>query len=237
MKGTEGKVGKANRTGSVRGDALEAGASASLAMAGLFALASGSSASPSTLYVSTAAKPGGAGTSCATSRYRSIPPAIAAASAGSTVVVYPGAYVGQVVVTKPVVLREEGATIVANGNPTGTTVPVPGVTIEGFTVRGASFDSRPTVSGETTWPISRSTWARCSVDLVVQRNGPGRRPLARSNASSPSPRPPPRSRRARALGNRTDQHPPLAPIEMRVHPGKERGEVLIAHHELANPEP
>ena len=130
-------MGKANRTGSIRGDALKAGASASLAMAGLFALASGSSASASTLYVSTSAKAGGAGTSCATARYRSIAPAIAAGSAGSTVVVCPGAYVGQVVVTKPVVLRGEGATIVANGKTTGITVPVPGVTIEGFTVRGA----------------------------------------------------------------------------------------------------
>jgi parallel beta-helix repeat protein len=132
-------VGKANCTGSIRGNAVKfkAGVSSSLAIAGLFALASASSASPSTLYVSTAARAGDAGTSCATARYRDIAPAIAAAPAGSTVVVCPGTYMGQVVVTKPVVLRGEGATIVANGKATGITVPAPGATVEGFTVRGA----------------------------------------------------------------------------------------------------
>lgn len=136
---------------------LKAGvSSAAMVLASVFTLANSSSASPSTLYVSTSAKAGGAGTSCATASYRSIAPAIAGAPAGSTVVVCPGAYVGQVIVTKPVVLRGEGATIVANGKTTGVTVPVPGVTVEGFTVRGAIGEGILVV-GKPGAPVSHVT--------------------------------------------------------------------------------
>jgi parallel beta-helix repeat protein len=177
-------VGNATGKGSLSGNVLRSGASTSLAALGLLALASSSSASASTLYVSTSAKAGGTGTSCATARYRAIASAIAAAPAGSTIVVCPGAYVGQVVVTKPVVLRGEGATIVANGKTTGITVPVPGVTVEGFTVRGAIGEGilvvgRPgapvthvTIRGNlvegndqgnpTGAPISRSPYRECN---------------------------------------------------------------------------
>lgn len=132
------KVQKASRQGSFTRGAWKAGPpSAALMMAGLFALAGSSSASTTTLYVSASAKAGGAGTSCATARYPAIGSAIAAASAGATVVVCPGAYTGEVTLTKPLVLRGEGATIFADGHDNGVLVPVSGSTVEGFTVKGA----------------------------------------------------------------------------------------------------
>jgi parallel beta-helix repeat protein len=115
----------------VAGAAIFAGALTGLAPVPL------ADAATAPVFVSSQAKPTNPGTSCQAAKFNSISTAIAAASAGSSVVVCPGAYVGQVVVTKPVVLRGEGATIVANGKTTGITVPVPGVTVEGFTVRGA----------------------------------------------------------------------------------------------------
>jgi len=112
---------------------------AAVALAGgsLFGLASAASAAPSTLYVWTKAKPTNLGTSCLTARYSSIEAAIAAAAPGSTVVVCNGTYFGQVTVTKPVTLRGEDASIIAVGHDNGVVVPVPGATVEGFTIKGA----------------------------------------------------------------------------------------------------
>ena len=94
-------------------------------------------ASPHSTFASPSAKPGGAGTSCATARYASLQAAIATAAPGSTVVACPGTYRGGVVVTKPLTLLGVNATIDASGSDNGVTVPVPGTKVEGFTVEGA----------------------------------------------------------------------------------------------------
>ncbi|MHB1598873.1 MAG: right-handed parallel beta-helix repeat-containing protein [Acidimicrobiales bacterium] len=64
--------------------------------------------------------------------------AIEAAAPGSTVVVCPGTYHGGFVVTKPLLLEGDHAVIDAAGYDNGITVPVPGATVEGFTVTGAT---------------------------------------------------------------------------------------------------
>ena len=109
---------------------------AALVLASL-AVGAAASAATATIYVSTSAKSTNAGTSCLTARFSSIDAAIAAAAPGSTVFVCTGTYPGQVVVSKPVVLVGDHATILAFGRDTGVTVPVSGATVEGFTVKGA----------------------------------------------------------------------------------------------------
>ena len=61
----------------------------------------------STAYVSPSGSSSGADTSCATAEYASISKAVAAVSAGGTVVVCRGTYHTQVVVSKPLTLAEE----------------------------------------------------------------------------------------------------------------------------------
>jgi parallel beta-helix repeat protein len=63
--------------------------------------------------------------------------AIGAAEPGSTVVVCPGTYHGQVTVIKPLTLEGEHARIDAAGFDNGITVPTSGATVEGFSVTGA----------------------------------------------------------------------------------------------------
>ena len=91
-----------------------------------------------TVLVSPTGSPSRAGTSCATARFSAIMAAIGAAAPGSTVVVCPGTYHGGVAVTKPVVLEGHHAVIDAAGYDNGITVPVGGVTVEGFKVTGAT---------------------------------------------------------------------------------------------------
>jgi parallel beta-helix repeat protein len=103
-----------------------------------------------TLYASPTAVPGGAGTSCDTAVFTTISDAVAAASAGDTVVACPGTYTEDVVITIPLTLMGEQATINAaglGGAPTGSilgqapyngiTIESSKVTVEGFTVKGA----------------------------------------------------------------------------------------------------
>src|SRR6478609_6799619 len=64
-----------------------------------------------TLYVSARAKPGNSDQSCRSAAFRTIQSAVNAAPAGGTVVVCAGTYHEQVVVSKPLSLNGEHATI------------------------------------------------------------------------------------------------------------------------------
>lgn len=126
------------------------------AWAGLGGIAT--AAVPGSTFASPSAKPGGAGTSCATASYSSLEAAIAAAAPGSTVVACPGTYHGGVVVTKPLTLLGVDATVNAAGSDNGITVPVPGVTVEGFTVEGAVGEGILVV-GKPGHPVTHATIA------------------------------------------------------------------------------
>jgi hypothetical protein len=128
------------------------GAAASLLALGAAAGAAQASAS-NTSYVSPRATSNGADISCGTASYSDINAAVAAAGPGGTVVVCPGTYYEQVVVTKPLNLVGRHATINAHGQPplsvAGMTLPgsdgiavlqTSHVNISGFTVTGAGFD-------------------------------------------------------------------------------------------------
>ena len=70
-----------------------------------------------TLYVSPHAWPWGADRSCRSARFRTIQPAVNAARPGGTVVVCQGTYHEQVVITKPLALEGQRATIDETGSP------------------------------------------------------------------------------------------------------------------------
>ena len=152
------------------------GAAASLLVLGLSAGVAEASADGSAhvshlAYVSHSAKKNGADTSCKTAKYRDINTAIAAVSAGGTVIVCAGTYDEQVVVTKPLTLLGRGATINAKGQkplkigpktlPGSVGIGVLGtsrVRVSGFRVTGAGFDailvgasSHVLVSGNYLW--------------------------------------------------------------------------------------
>ena len=106
-----------------------------------------------TLYVSPSAKSHGSDRSCGSAAFKTIKSAVAAARAGSTVVVCAGTYHEQVVLAKPVTLTGHRATIDESGVTPGLKVTLPGlgtqtiyaavivasshVTFQGFTVRHA----------------------------------------------------------------------------------------------------
>ena len=152
------------------------GAAASLLVLGLSAGVAEASADGSAhvshlAYVSHSAKKTGADTSCKTAKYRDVNTAIAAVSAGGTVIVCAGTYDEQVVVTKPLTLVGRGATINAKGQKALKLGPetLPGsvgigvlatsrVRVSGFRVTGAGFDailvgasSHVLVSGNYLW--------------------------------------------------------------------------------------
>lgn len=106
------------------------------------------------LFVSKHAKPSGKDRSCRSARFATISSAVAAARAGGTVVVCPGTYHEQVVVSKPLTLSGERATIDQAGVTPAFSVMLPPplgkqtifaavvidssrVTFRGFTVRNA----------------------------------------------------------------------------------------------------
>ena len=125
--------------------------------ASLLALGAGTAhASPVGIrYVSPSGTAGAADASCRSAAYSSINAAIAAASSGGTVVVCPGTYHTQVIVTKPLILAaRNGAVIDAAGQPTLTVagMKLPGgigigviktnhVWVSGFKVENAPFDA------------------------------------------------------------------------------------------------
>lgn len=106
-----------------------------------------------TLYVSARAKPGNSDQSCRSAAFRTIQSAVNAAPAGGTVVVCAGTYHEQVVISKPLSLNGEHATIDQAGVNPGFKVTIPGlgaqtifaavvmvssnINFTGFTVRNA----------------------------------------------------------------------------------------------------
>ena len=80
-----------------------------------------------TLYVSPYAWPGGADRSCHSARFRTIQSAVNAAPSGGNVVVCRGTYHEQVVITKPVSLHGQRATIDQKGVTPKFQVSIPGV--------------------------------------------------------------------------------------------------------------
>ncbi|MFL5860520.1 MAG: nitrous oxide reductase family maturation protein NosD, partial [Solirubrobacteraceae bacterium] len=108
-----------------------------------------------TLFVSSSGSSGGAGYSCATANYSTIQSAVDAAPAGGTVIVCPGTYTENVVISQPLKLQGLGATV--HGASTNTimcdqlgpkgpgsalclaaiTIKSSWVQVRGFTVTGA----------------------------------------------------------------------------------------------------
>ena len=109
-----------------------------LLLAAALMAAPGVAASGSTLYVSPTGASGAAGTSCATAAYSKINDAVAAASAGDTVVVCAGTYTEDVAVSKALILSGQGATIDATGQDNGIKIAASNVTVMGFTVENAT---------------------------------------------------------------------------------------------------
>ena len=83
-----------------------------------------------TLYVSPYAWPWGTDRSCRSARFRTIQSAVNAARPGSTVVVCKGTYHEQVVITKPLSLRGQRATIDQTGVTPTFQVTIPGIGTE-----------------------------------------------------------------------------------------------------------
>ena len=176
------------------GRRLRAAVLATLMGGGVLSLGSAASAATGTLYVSTAAKATGAGTSCVTAKYSSINAAIAAAAPSDTVAVCNGTYAGQVTVTKPIVLSGDNATIIAAKADNGVLVPVSGATVQGFIVKGAIGEGILVV-GKPGAPVSHVTIK----DNIVEGNDQGNptgAPLKTSSYAeckgtfSPPPAPP-----------------------------------------------
>lgn len=110
---------------------------------------------PSTVWVSAPSAP-----TCGAPTYPTISAAVAAVAAGGQVDVCPGTYHEDVVVMQPVTIVGLGA-VVDPGPATNSplygvlgsnafTVMAPGVTVEGFTVEGASGDGILTIANDTT---------------------------------------------------------------------------------------
>lgn len=119
---------------------------------------------------------------------RAIDGEIAQAQPGSTVIVCPGTYHGDIVVSKAVTLWGVGATIDAHGAPNGITIVASGATVQGFTVRGAIGEGILAV-GKPGHPISHVTIR----DNLVEGNDQGN-PYGRPITSS-------RYRECNALGH------------------------------------
>jgi hypothetical protein len=105
---------------------------------------------PHVAFVSPTAKPTASGTSCQTAKFSTISAAVASSSPGGTVWVCPGTYTEDVVISIPLTLIGQSATIDAaglGGAPTGAvngqapyngiTIESSHVTVEGFKVEGA----------------------------------------------------------------------------------------------------
>ena len=134
---------------------IAAAATALVSGGGMLAVPSGASANqmppsaPRVLFAAPGARPAGSGTSCRSAKFATISAAVAASKAG-TVVACPGTYKEDVVVSIPLTLIGESATINATGlagAPTGAingqapfngiTIESSHVTVEGFKVEGA----------------------------------------------------------------------------------------------------
>jgi Right handed beta helix region len=160
------------------------GAAVSLLAFGAAAGAAQASVS-GTVYVSPGAVSAGADTSCSTASYSDITTAVAAVGPGGTVVVCPGTYDEEVVVTKPLNLVGRHATINATGQPplkvAGMTLPgsdgiavlqASNVNVSGFTVTGAGFDAI-LVGASSHVSISRNTLVNNGTFVNLQQGGSG----------------------------------------------------------------
>ena len=113
-------------------------AGAGLLLAASLAAVTAVAASGTTVYVAPGGTSGGAGTSCATAAYATIGDGVAAATAGSTVVVCAGTYTESVTISKALTLAGQGATIDATGLDNGIRIAASNVTVSGFTVENAT---------------------------------------------------------------------------------------------------
>jgi parallel beta-helix repeat protein len=138
-----------------------------------------------TVYVSPHATGNGADISCRTASYRDINAAIAAVRQDGTVVVCPGTYHQEVVVTKPLNLIGRHATINAHGQPplsvAGMTLPgsdgiavlqTSHVNVSGFTVTGAGFDGI-LVGASSHVSVSRNTVVNNGTFVNLQQGASG----------------------------------------------------------------
>jgi parallel beta-helix repeat protein len=89
-------------------------------------------------YVSPHGSAGAAGRNCGTATFWSINAAVAAASAGGTVVVCPGTYAEDVLVPKSLTLLGQNATIDATNLENGIQVVASNVSVSGFTLENAN---------------------------------------------------------------------------------------------------
>lgn len=160
------------------------GAAASLLALGATAGAAQASAG-STVYVSHLAASNGDDASCSTAKYSDINTAIAAAGSGGTVVVCPGTYDAEVVVTTPLNLVGRQATINAQGQPPlkigKTTLPgsdgivvlqTSNVNVSGFKVTGAGYDA-VLVFLSSHVSVSRNTLVNNGTFVNLQQGGSG----------------------------------------------------------------
>jgi parallel beta-helix repeat protein len=114
---------------------------ATLLLATTLVAVPGAAAAGSTVYVSPSGSASGAGTSCDTAAYSTIGDAVAAAAAGSTVVVCAGTYKEDVAIMKALTLAGQGASstiIDATGMDNGIKIGASNVMVMGFTVENAT---------------------------------------------------------------------------------------------------
>lgn len=114
------------------------------------------------------AQSGGIAAECPVVSTKAIDGEIAQAKPGADVIVCPGTYHGEIVVTKPVVLYGVDARIDAKGFDTGITVVASGATVQGFTVEGATGEGILVV-GSKGHPVSHVTIR----DNLVEHNDQG----------------------------------------------------------------
>ena len=91
-----------------------------------------------TLYVSPTGTLSNSGGSCPQAQYSTIQSAVSAAAPASTVIVCAGTYAEDVAVAEPLTLQGEDAVINAKGLNNGIVISSSNVTVDGFTVRGAT---------------------------------------------------------------------------------------------------
>ena len=91
-----------------------------------------------TLFVSPTGASANSGESCAAARYSTIQSAVTAASPSSTVIVCTGTYAENVTVAEPLTLQGQDAVIDATGKNNGITITSSKVSVDGFTIRGAT---------------------------------------------------------------------------------------------------
>jgi parallel beta-helix repeat protein len=92
----------------------------------------------STLYVAPAGATANNGSSCSQATYSTIQSAVTAADPYTTVFVCAGTYAEDVAVAQPLTLQGQNAVINATGKDNGLVISSSHVTVQGFTVRGAT---------------------------------------------------------------------------------------------------